>query len=305
MIDPWETSVSEVHFKAHLAVLKNEYEVMPLESRSLEDAPARRRRKKIFITFDDGYLDNYERAVPLLKALDFPATFFIPTQILHGGSYFWWELVDYLFWEQESLPATITKIAGESPSIQAWSAEMMRRDPQAEKAWSANHQLPPTDRCRFYLQLCEWIKKQPSNDQQAIAHLLMDMCPAEKMTGFKKMQAGQIRQISREGFAIGAHTIHHPALGHQSYAVQTDEIRGCKKDLESLIGREIRTMAYPHGHFNADTIALTREAGYQCACTTEEGFLHRKSDPLALPRIWVKDVDGISFKRNLDHIFMS
>jgi peptidoglycan/xylan/chitin deacetylase (PgdA/CDA1 family) len=39
-------------------------------------------KKSVIITFDDGYLDNYELAFPVLKKYGFTATIFIPTDLV-------------------------------------------------------------------------------------------------------------------------------------------------------------------------------------------------------------------------------
>ena len=41
--------------------------------------------KPIILTFDDGYLDNYENAYPILEEVGFKGTFFIPTEFIDFG----------------------------------------------------------------------------------------------------------------------------------------------------------------------------------------------------------------------------
>ena len=48
------------------------------------------------ITFDDGYVDNYILAYPILKRLDIPAIFFIPTQCIEERRLGWWDIISYL-----------------------------------------------------------------------------------------------------------------------------------------------------------------------------------------------------------------
>ncbi len=59
----------------------------------------------LVITFDDGYLDNYEVAAPILKKLDAKACFFIATDFIGSDHVPWWDEVDgiipkWMSWEQ-------------------------------------------------------------------------------------------------------------------------------------------------------------------------------------------------------------
>lgn len=301
-VDPWETSVSPAHFREHLDVLHQQYQVRPFTGKNFRGKESGS-KKNIFITFDDGYLDNYEAAVPELKKYGFQATFFIPTQILHGEAFFWWEIMDQLFWEQETLPDTLALRLGNDSFISETASALAARRPRTENTWSANTQPPPTAYCRLYVELCDWIKKRSPDDQQMITRKLRDWCKDKPPAASRKMHPGQIRELSREGFEIGSHTIHHPALGFQAYDIQQQEINGSKHELETLIGKEVTTLAYPHGHMNQHTVSITRQAGYQYACTTEAGGIKRTSDRLSLPRIWIRNMDGVSLERALAAIF--
>jgi|GEM_PF-330160 len=56
-----------------------------------------RRRKKVVITFDDGFQDNYLHAVPILKKHRLPATFFVITGAVGRNAPF-----DHLRWDAAS-----------------------------------------------------------------------------------------------------------------------------------------------------------------------------------------------------------
>jgi peptidoglycan/xylan/chitin deacetylase (PgdA/CDA1 family) len=63
---------------------------------TLTDFVSRLERKesvagKLAITFDDGYLDNYQVAAPILRKLDLPATFYVVTRFLESKIVPWWD----------------------------------------------------------------------------------------------------------------------------------------------------------------------------------------------------------------------
>lgn len=77
-------SLTPEHFESHLAYLQAEgFESITLQqfydflSEDDYDTASSLPEKPVLITFDDGYLDNYEYAYPLLKKYDMTATFFI------------------------------------------------------------------------------------------------------------------------------------------------------------------------------------------------------------------------------------
>lgn len=74
--------VSPLTFSRQMEFLKvHGYRVVPLEElvRSVKSG-AKIAPKTVAITFDDGYLDNFKYAFPILKKMDFPATIFMITR---------------------------------------------------------------------------------------------------------------------------------------------------------------------------------------------------------------------------------
>lgn len=303
--DPWEICVNEENFIQHLQILSQSYEVVPLSLLKRSLLRQANKRRIVCITFDDGYLDNFTTAVPLLKDYGFPGTFFIPTQILNGRNLFWWEAVDIIFWMQEQLPGNIHLGKDKNIFNQIIKKNEYQRDIQYERDWSANMMPPSTKRCSLYLELCAWIKERTPEEQKLITgqvlSYLEDTFAFEK--SFKKMSGEQICSLISQGFEIGAHTVHHPALSYQDDAVQRDEIQTGKAALEQLIGYPVTAFAYPHGNFNKQTKRIVRNAGFKQAFTTENGSAGINTDWYSLPRLWVKNWNGKEFKHQVESLF--
>jgi peptidoglycan/xylan/chitin deacetylase (PgdA/CDA1 family) len=80
--DPWALCVQPKNFEAHLQQVA--HLAVGLDQ-VLQTLPPRR---FVLLTFDDGYRDNLECALPLLEIYQVPALVFVTTG---SGSNFWWE----------------------------------------------------------------------------------------------------------------------------------------------------------------------------------------------------------------------
>lgn len=121
----------------------------------------------------------------------------------------------------------------------------------------------------------------------------------KRLTGFEQERAypGEPRQaLSRDEILemapwvdFGAHTRFHPILPQCEDAEAWQEIAGSKRDLEALLGREIRHFSYPNGDYTAREIEYARRAGFASARTTDVGWTGRTSDPFRLAMMGITD----------------
>jgi peptidoglycan/xylan/chitin deacetylase (PgdA/CDA1 family) len=88
-----DLSVSPANFAAQMSYLaRNGYHTLSVED--LVDCMATGRPlppSPIVLTFDDGYLDNYTNAFPVLKSFGFAGTFFIITDFAGKGEHMTWD----------------------------------------------------------------------------------------------------------------------------------------------------------------------------------------------------------------------
>jgi peptidoglycan/xylan/chitin deacetylase (PgdA/CDA1 family) len=83
----------------------------------------------------------------------------------------------------------------------------------------------------------------------------------------RKMTLAQVRELADAGMTFGAHTRTHLDLTRIPAAQARAEIAGSRTDLEDCLGQSIHWFAYPGGAFNRRVAEMTREAGYNAACT--------------------------------------
>ena len=87
--NPLGTIVSKNNFENQIKYLSQNFEVSSLDH-AFSDPP---NKLKVIITFDDGYVDNYRIAFPILKKYGLTAHFFLATDYISSGLPIWdWDL---------------------------------------------------------------------------------------------------------------------------------------------------------------------------------------------------------------------
>lgn len=243
-------------FEEHLRHLRSHYEVVPASE--LMDAVARRRRGgriPVAITFDDDLRSHAEVALPLLRALDMRATFFLCGRSLEQPFRFWWEQLESMadggmapaelatapWWPPEVAPPATFREAGEV--MQAFDAA--RRE-----------------------QRDAWLRERAGPDPESSG-----------------MRAAQVESLVAAGQEIGFHTLRHPFLP----SLEGDELASAFREgterLGQLTGSDLTGFAYPHGGWNEGTVEAARDAGLRHAFTLEREPVTAGSDPLRLGRM--------------------
>lgn len=99
------------------------------------------------------------------------------------------------------------------------------------------------------------------------------------------MGRGQLRDLDRRGWEIGAHTHTHPRLSQLADAELPGELELPRRLLTEWLGKPCRSLAYPYGDFSPGVVAATRAAGYSSAATLAASIPPR--EPLLWPRVGV------------------
>jgi hypothetical protein len=84
-------SVSTRMFERLCRFFMREFRVVPLRDIVERLERGTRLDHHLAITFDDGYTDNFENAMPVLEALSLPATFFVVSGWVSTATVPWWD----------------------------------------------------------------------------------------------------------------------------------------------------------------------------------------------------------------------
>ncbi len=215
------------------------------------------------ITFDDGYADNAEVALPILKKYGLSATFFVATGFLDGGR-MWNDTVIESIRRAESGELDLNEIGLGVISLQS-----------TDERVAAINQL---------LSRLKYLEPEERQDKvDAIAHISGAILPEGLM-----MTSTQVKALAEEGMEIGAHTVSHPILASVSPAKARREIAEGKERLEAITGLPVCTFAYPNGKAGVDYrrehVEMVHDLSFTAAVTTERGVATRNTDRYQLPR---------------------
>ena len=257
-------------FGEQVRLLKQEYTLVdPVDVRAcLRGKPWPRR--PAMITFDDGYRDNYERALPILENHGAKALFFIATHYIDHRNVYWWDRISYTLKH-----ATKTTFTIEYPTTLAIDVGSDR-----SRAESALHSLVKTT---FDLDLSRFLEELTTAAGVAWSDALERELADELV-----MTWDHVRALRDAGMRIGSHTRTHRVLGTIKEDQLRAELSGSRSDLEDALGEEVWSIAYPVGYpvvGDRRIRAALREAGYEIGFTYNTGAQDLRSlDPFDVSR---------------------
>lgn len=255
-------------FERQLRMLKQDCDVITPDD--IRDLPSRGRGNYAMVTFDDGYRDNYEYALPALKSAGLPAVFFIATGFIDRPHMSWWDEISWMVRNSKA------QQIGPSPTLPITVSLSGYRQPAIETVLSLYKKLPPDVTGQFLNDLGEAC---------GTGRAPVELAEKEWMTW------DMVREMHKAGMLIGGHTVNHPVLANLSRFEQEHEIEGCANALQQQLGEPMRLFSYPRGKrdaFNEDTRGCLYERQVQYAFSYYGGMNRADDiDPYDVRRVAV------------------
>ena len=281
--DRHQVCVSPENFRQQMQYLKDHYILARFEDDwSLLDSDG------VVITFDDGYLDNLQFALPILEELQVPAAVFVSTGTMNQSQELWWDELEYLIFEGSDIPAYF-QLKDDAFGYQ-WDTDTWE---YRKNCYVSLHHLMKNfinveKREVWLAQLWDWrgLKRRARKENLTVS-------------------AEECRELARsEMISIGAHTMNHPSLAVLSRAEQEREIKASVDILSDVLGEQITLFSYPFGRYridyNEDSIEICRQCGIVKAASTEHLLWNPSADSCKIPRKVVRDWDLYEFEKRIE-----
>lgn len=278
LIDPGVWAATPEGFDAHVVLLQREADLIAPEE--LDDALRARHGRHVLITFDDGYRDNAEQALPLLRAHGAHAAFFLATGYIDEPRLAWWDET-------------------------AWMLDRARGSTLAPGPWGGALELDGDPLGAPLRTVLSAYKSGAGARGEAFLDALADAtgagrAPPEAAEGLW-MDWGQARALRDAGMTVGAHTVRHPVLATLPGELQEAEVADSCRRLREELGAPVRWFSYPVGErdsFDAVTKAALRRAGIERAFSYHGGVARGKGlDLYDIPRVSVvPDTDAAAMR---------
>ncbi|MDC0357504.1 polysaccharide deacetylase family protein [Oligoflexia bacterium] len=270
-----ELAVRAENFEEQIQLLAKNYVCL-----SLEQALGYLKQNKllpntVIITFDDGYKDNLQVALPILEKYGVPATIYISTGLVDRTCQLWWYEHEFILQRLNSL-----EFEWEGQAF-AWSLE------------SAEQKLIAFDELNLMF------KALNHRVQEQFMNLLRNKLSERFSYDDLILTWDEVRELDQHPLiTIGAHTTRHSVLSRLSERELKSELEESRQKLESQLEHAVAHFAYPFGeadHVGPKEFHAVQNAGFHSAFTTRSGHLHaeHKDHLFALPRIAIDYNDTI------------
>jgi len=266
-------SIRIANFEQQIRYIARHYKPLSLqEAVGMIERREKIPKNAIVITFDDGYLDNYVNAFPILRQYRVPATIFLSARAIEEKKLLWFDILIESF-RLTRLRAVFFEVYGLG-TFSLISARSRLSAAQKVVSYAKRFSLRArSDFVRYVLDRLE-VKEEDI-----------------ETTGMM-MSWEDVRTMHREGITFGSHGMNHVILTRLSNKELRREIGDAKELIRKRTGVDTKLFAYPNGEakdFNREVEHELHRHDYVTACTLIKGLNDSTSDRLALRRFCVTE----------------
>lgn len=279
-------------FRQQIEYMKSHFNIVTMEQ-VLAAVRERERggplpEQALLLTFDDGYIDNYTFAFPILQEFGVQGSFFIP-----GKTFVTHQLLDVNKIHYILASANIFELV-----------EDVKKEMDYYRG--QEYDYAPVDELfheyaiasRFDIKETIFIKRMlqtvlPERLRNTISSKLFEKyvgVTEEQLAYELYMTEEQIRTMKRHGMFIGIHGYDHYWLGNLPVEKMRQDISMALDALDEFIDRKQWVMNFPYGNYSPDVLEYIKSEGACAGMTTEVRIADLDSDnALELPRLDCND----------------
>ena len=250
-------------FKKHFNVVRMEDVINAVQNQQKEVLP----ENPLLLTFDDGYIDNFTFAFPLLEEFGFQGSFFIP-----GKTFRTHQLLD------------VNKI---HYILAAADINLLVQDVFERLDYYRGAEYPIQSNEELFKQYAV-ANRFDSKETIFVKRILQTVLPEklrnkissdlfEKYVGISEeklayelyMNAEQIRMMKRHEMFIGLHGYDHYWLGNLPIDEMQSDVDNAIDALREFIDEKAWVMNFPYGSYNQDVVQYVKDKGAVLGLTTE------------------------------------
>jgi peptidoglycan/xylan/chitin deacetylase (PgdA/CDA1 family) len=283
--DPEVVDAPAAAFESQVKLLQRYFTLIDTRDLDAWRAGGRLPPNPAIITFDDGYRDNHDVVLPILKRLSAKAVFFVATMYIADRRVFWWELVNHAL--------TLSP----RQRLQLRYPEPLALD-----------LAKPADRRASVRTLLVMLKREVGVDMErflaelyAAADVRMDGAEERRLADSLLMSWDHVRALTDAGFDVQSHSHAHRVLHTLPPEAVTADLKRSRAELESALDQPVSALAYPTGRPLGDAPALRQavlDAGFRYGFTVERLVpLASMRDWLGIPRMMMDQAIGAASYR--------
>lgn len=244
-LDDELVSATPEAFDAQVRWVKAEYDVISFAELADRWPTGRLPARPLILTFDDGYRDNHDVALPILAHHRLPATVFLSTAYIGSPDLFWFD------------------------KVACW-IKRTRRTRIVLRGPLAREYALGEERAKVVRDVQDLLKTADERTYQDLMHQLECQVnvPLEPADQGRPLTWDEARRMRSRGIELGSHTDGHLNLARLSPERLDHELRHSKATIEAETGTEVIVLAYPFGTPDAYSGAVrdaAARAGYRFA----------------------------------------